>query len=57
VKQAYRMQKALKTIDAPVEILIVKNAGHNWRKVDADLEPSRDSIVKRTIQFFQTHKR
>ena len=56
VKQAYRMQKALKTIDAPVEILIVKNAGHNWRKVDADIEPSRDSIVKRTIQFFQRHK-
>jgi len=29
VKQAYRMQEALKSIAAPVEISIVKNAGHN----------------------------
>ena len=52
VKHAYRMQAALETIDAPVEILIVKNAGHNWRSVDAPIEPSRDAIVNETIQFF-----
>ena len=52
VKQAYRMQEALKEIPAPVEILIVKNAGHNWRSVDAPIEPSREEIVARTIAFF-----
>ena len=56
VKQAYRMQKALETIKAPVEILIVKNAGHNWRKVDADIEPSRAQIIQRTIDYFLKHK-
>jgi acetyl esterase/lipase len=56
VKQAHRMQEALQTIDAPVDILIVKNAGHNWRSVDAPIEPSRDEIVKRTIQFFVEHR-
>ena len=51
VKQAHRMQEALKTIDAPVEILIVRNSGHNWRPVDGTVTPSRDEIVERTIQF------
>lgn len=55
VKQAYRMQEALKTIKAPVEVLIVKNAGHNWRPVDGVVTPSRDEIIKRTIQFLVDH--
>jgi len=55
VKHAYRMQEALKTIDAPVEILIVKNSGHNFKSVDAPIEPTRDEIVKQTIQFFVDH--
>ncbi len=52
VKQAYRMQEALKTIKAPVEILIVKNAGHNWRSVGAEIAPSRKEIIDATIAFF-----
>lgn len=56
VKQAYRMQEALKTIDAPVEILIVKNAGHNWRSVDAPIEPGRNEIIEQTVQFIAKHK-
>lgn len=56
VKQAYRMQQALETIDAPVEIEIVKNAGHNWRSVDAPIEPSRDEIVERTVEFILSHR-
>lgn len=56
VKQAYRMQEVLKVIDAPVEILIVKNAGHNWRSVDAPIEPSRNSIIERTVEFIVSHK-
>jgi len=52
VKQAYRMQEALKSIQAPVEISIVKNAGHNWRSVGAPIEPTREDIVEETIEFF-----
>jgi acetyl esterase/lipase len=52
VKHAYRMQEALKTISAPVEILIVKNAGHNWREVDNKIVPTRDEITARTSEFF-----
>jgi dipeptidyl aminopeptidase/acylaminoacyl peptidase len=57
VKQAYHMQNKVKELDADVEILIVKNAGHNWRKVDAEISPTRDEIVKKTIQFFVDHLR
>jgi len=56
VKHAYHMQKMAGSLNAPVEIIIVKNAGHNWRKVDADIDPKRDEIVKRTIPFFVDHQ-
>ena len=55
VKQAYRMEKALKTIKAPVKIEIVKNAGHNWRKVGAPIDPSREEIIAQTIAFIREH--
>ena len=37
VKHAYHMQEKAEAVDAPVEIMIIKNAGHNWRSVDADI--------------------
>ncbi len=52
VKHAYRMQETLKTIDAPVEIVIVKNSGHNFRPVDGIVTPSKEEIVEQTVQFF-----
>ncbi|MFH5805823.1 alpha/beta hydrolase fold domain-containing protein [Alienimonas sp. DA493] len=52
VKHAYHMKRRAEAVGAPLEILIVKNAGHNWRKVGAEIEPSRDAIVQRTVQFF-----
>ena len=55
VKHAYYMQEKAKAIEVPVEVLIVKNAGHNWRRVDADIAPSRHEIVERTVQFFVDH--
>jgi len=52
VKHAYYMQEKAKTLQAPVEIMIIKNSGHNWRKVDADIDPSRSVIIERTVKFF-----
>jgi len=51
VHQAYYMQAKAKACAAPVERLIVKNAGHNWREVDAPIEPSHDEIIQRTVDF------
>jgi len=55
VKHAYYMEKKAEEIGAPVEILVVKNAGHNWRRVDADISPTRDEIVEASAKFFIDH--
>ena len=55
VKHAYYMQEKAKALQAPVEIMIIKNSGHNWRKVGADIEPSWAVINERTVQFFVDH--
>ncbi len=57
VKQAYRMQEQLKTVNAPVEVMIIKNAGHNWRSVDAPISPNRGEIITKTIDFILKHKK
>ena len=54
VKHAHYMQEG-EGGPARVEILIVKNSGHNWRNVGADIEPSREVIVERTVEFFVDH--
>ena len=51
VHHAYYMQAKAKACAAPVELLIVKNAGHNWRAVDAPIEPSREAIVQCSVDF------
>lgn len=51
VKHAYYMKQKAEAVDAPIEIMIVRNAGHNWRKVDVDIEPMRAMIVDRTVKF------
>ena len=52
VKHAYYMKTKADAVGAPVEIMIIKNSGHNWRRVDADIDPSRETIIERTVQFF-----
>lgn len=56
VKHAYCMEEKNKDIKAPVTIIIVKNSGHNWRKVGADIKPTREDIVQATIDFLVSHK-
>lgn len=55
VKHAYFMKEKADAVHAPVEIMIIRNSGHNWRKVDADIEPTRDAIIDRTVNFFVDH--
>ena len=52
VKHAYRMEKRAKEIQAPVKTLIVKNSGHNWRMVGAATVPSREEIIRKTVDYF-----
>ena len=52
VKHAHYMKQKADAAKAPVEVMIIANAGHNWRRVDADIDPSREAIVERTVQFF-----
>ncbi|TWT58075.1 Carboxylesterase NlhH [Thalassoglobus neptunius] len=56
VKHAYHMKKKADELDAPVEIMIIQNSGHNWRKVDAEISPTREEIIDRTVQFFVDHR-
>ena len=55
VKHAYYMKQKADSLKAPVEIMIVKNSGHNWRKVDAAIEPTREVIIDRTVKFLIDH--
>lgn len=55
VHHATRMLEELKTVKAPVEVVVVKNAGHNWRPVDGTVTPSREKIVARTVEFLMQH--
>ena len=53
----WRPWQRAKELLAPVDILIVRNSGHNWRKIDKDIEPSRDEIIHATVEFFVSHLR
>ena len=55
VKHAYYMKQKADAAEAPVEIMIIRNAVHNWRKVDAEIDPSLKAIIERTVQFFIDH--
>ena len=56
---AHFMQERADAAGAPVEILIVKNAGHNWRKADGvtDIDPPLNDIVARTVDYIDNHYR
>ena len=56
VKHAYYMKEKAEKIGAPVTIMIVKNAGHNWRKVGTDIDPTRADIEQNTVDYFVSKK-
>ena len=47
VKHARYLQQQAKKVHAPVEALLVDNG---------KLDPSRDEIIERTVQFFLSHR-
>lgn len=55
MKHASYMKKKADAVKAPVETMIIRNSGHNWRRVDADINPSREAIIERTVKFFVDH--
>ena len=55
VKHAYYMSEKANEVGADVTTLIIKNAGHNWRKVGTAINPSRESIIKTTVDYFVSH--
>jgi acetyl esterase/lipase len=57
VHHARYMQERAEKIGAPVEILIVENAGHNWRMANGKtpIKPARETIIARTVAFLTSH--
>ena len=55
VHHANYMKERAEMAGAPVEILIVKNAGHNWRQAGGPIKPDRNSIIQRTVDFLTSH--
>lgn len=56
VEHAYHMKKHADSIGANVDMFIVKNAGHNWRKAGGEIDPSLDVITKTTVDFILKYK-
>lgn len=55
VAHAHHMEEMAKAAHAPVEVIIIKNAGHNWREAGGAIEPGIDSIVENTVNFLADH--
>lgn len=47
------MKERADAVKAPVEILIVHNAGHNWKKEGGALSLSHDEIIEKTAEFMK----
>lgn len=55
VHHALYMQERAKAVKAPVEVLIVRNAEHNWREADGAINPSLDEVVTKSADFLKQH--
>ena len=49
VKHALHMQEKAKAAKAPVEVIVIKNAGHNWREAGGAIEPGIDQDRKSVV--------
>lgn len=55
VHHATYMKERAEAAGAPVEILIVRNAGHNWRPEGGEIDPSLEEILAKTAGFLKQH--
>lgn len=55
VEHAYYMEDKAKEFGASVTIMIVKNAGHNWRSVGKNIDPTQEYIIQATVDYFVSH--
>ncbi|RMD74337.1 MAG: alpha/beta hydrolase [Lentisphaerae bacterium] len=55
VQHAYYMKKKAKAAQAPVTVVIVRNAGHNWKQIGSGSTPSKEKIIDMTCDFFLSH--
>lgn len=57
VHHASHMKEKADGIGAPVEIMIIENAGHNWLAADPSREitPSTTGIVEKSVNFLTGH--
>jgi hypothetical protein len=55
VHHARYMAERAEAVEAPVEVMIIKNRSHCWNPQDAAIEPSLDEIIRATVQFIQKH--
>jgi len=56
VVHAYHMKKKADSIGANVDMFIVKNAGHNWRKAGGDIDPTLEVITQKTVDYIVNYK-
>ena len=57
VHHAYEMKKKADAVGADFGSVVVKDAGHNWRNVDAaETTPTRDEIIQMTIDYFLSQR-
>ncbi|MDG1089685.1 MAG: alpha/beta hydrolase [Candidatus Marinimicrobia bacterium] len=52
VKHARLIRKKAEEKNAKVKVLVIKNAGHNWRATDEKISIKKNRIIKQTIDFF-----
>ena len=56
VGHATHMKAQADRIGAHVDLFIVKQAGHNWRKAGGEIIPPLEDITKQTVDFFLKYK-
>ncbi len=55
LEQSQILYDKLKAAGVPVEMTVVKNAGHGFRPVDGDIQPSMPELVQMVVNFFDKY--
>jgi acetyl esterase/lipase len=55
LEQSQILYNRLKAAGVPVELTVVKNAGHGFVPVDGDIQPSMPELVQMVVNFFDKY--